>query len=409
MAIHDQPDYSDPLLNDSPARTSKRRSPPRVNGRGAKKPSRQQERVGGESLAMLDGGESSSAGQFSLAHELAAALMPQPTTSKLLAEEFGLEFEDDAENGHADRADGVEDEEVEDLPTPRDVLQDQHGQPSIVDAPIDNSPPKPLDPFVALTRDVETMDKFLGHLRHLDENQGGLSEPPLERAASELIRRLNDTIRSREDQVRQLLELEREFRRMGSEVGGTDLLANLDELEKVEGLQDHSSLSQLKRGHSRLPSLAEGDEEEWVPGHGSHSHSRQGSYALDEPISPASPSFPPDPLPSPSATIPHVSRFRADTKSLARSLTSLSEQTQMNGAAVGEAGRKLRALKNKLGTWQDEYESAEQSRVRIAEWESAGLATRIRGKQLAEEQLRGFQTTLDEVGVMTDAILRTNP
>jgi hypothetical protein len=81
----------------------------------------------------------------------------------------------------------------------------------------------------------------------------------------------------------------------------------------------------------------------------------------------------------------------------------------MNGAAVGEAGRKLRALKNKLGTWQDEYESAEQSRVRIAEWESAGLATRIRGKQLAEEQLRGFQTTLDEVGVMTDAILRTNP
>ncbi len=45
----------------------------------------------------------------------------------------------------------------------------------------------------------------------------------------------------------------------------------------------------------------------------------------------------------------------------------------MNGAATTEAGRKIRALKNKMGGWRTEWDSAERSRLKIERWE-AGLA-----------------------------------
>ncbi len=77
----------------------------------------------------------------------------------------------------------------------------------------------------------------------------------------------------------------------------------------------------------------------------------------------------------------------------------------MNGAAFGDSGRKLRALKNKVGTWQEEWDSAERSRVRIAEWESCGGPKRVSGKHLAEEQLGIFQVALDEAGHKTQSIM----
>ncbi len=112
--------------------------------------------------------------------------------------EFGLEFEDDAETPERDATGGADEDEVE-LRTPQDTLQDTLGHPSIVDPSTTTAPVEPLDPFLALTQDVETIDNFLHHLRHLDESNVGSPEPPLEKAASDLIRRLNDTIRSREE------------------------------------------------------------------------------------------------------------------------------------------------------------------------------------------------------------------
>ena len=102
------------------------------------------------------------------------------------------------------------------------------------------------------------------------------------------------------------------------------------------------------------------------------------------------------------------------------SLAVISEHTQVNAAATTEAGRKIRALKNKLGGWRTEWDSAERSRVRIERWE-AGLADagepgsvpgtpvkavrRVDGRKLVEEHLRAFERALSEANVKTQAIM----
>jgi DNA repair exonuclease SbcCD ATPase subunit len=94
------------------------------------------------------------------------------------------------------------------------------------------------------------------------------------------------------------------------------------------------------------------------------------------------------------------------------SLTNISEQVQVNGAATSETGRKIRALKNKLGGWRTDWDSAERSRQKIEKWEaerkdaslssfsaSASLATirsqNVDGRLVVEEHLRESQRVLD--------------
>jgi hypothetical protein len=48
---------------------------------------------------------------------------------------------------------------------------------------------------------------------------------------ADIISRLNETVRDREEQVRELLKYEREFQRISAKVGGPDALASLDALE----------------------------------------------------------------------------------------------------------------------------------------------------------------------------------
>jgi hypothetical protein len=100
----------------------------------------------------------------------------------------------------------------------------------------------------------------------------------------------------------------------------------------------------------------------------------------------------------------------------------------VNGAATTEAGRKIKALKNKMGGWQSEWESAERSRVRIERWEAGivdwqngdsvedvtmGTASparmaarrRVDGRKLVEEYLSASEKAIREATERTQAIM----
>ena len=203
-------------------------------------------------------------GKHSLAHELAVALMPEPSAgSRLLAEEFGIEYDEGAEGIDGDSqpnmpndgafASGTPDTFSESSDHPRtppsfDIPPDI--DPAFGSSPV-TTPHRPTrlpdqDPMTVLAQDLEYTEKFLSQLRRLDTESHGASST-LEKLASDMIRRIDDTAREREDQVRELLGYEREFRKISGEIGGNDVLGQLDELEDIiesESSQRQSSQPQ---------------------------------------------------------------------------------------------------------------------------------------------------------------------
>ena len=227
----------------------------------AKRPSSKAAIVSGRKLSAtlrkplaLDNGDDANdaANGRSLAHELAVALMPEPSAgSKLLAEELGLEFDEGAE-GIDESVEPHEDSEPPnglafstEAPVETEVLEQQLAS----DTSIDDEHPPELDPefdnlfppqdvpkeqkrldhdiMDILARDLESNTHFFGLLQKLD------TEFKVERIATNTIRRINVSARDREGQVRELLEYEREFRRLAGEVGGTDALSRIDVLENL--------------------------------------------------------------------------------------------------------------------------------------------------------------------------------
>lgn len=394
------------------------------------------------------------AGRHSLAHELAVALMPEPSAgSKLLAEEFGIEYDEGAE-GIDEIIDGdagmlssdvsFEDEldpsaatmlgddapmingasplalELEEIPSD---LDPSFGSPTR--PPIPQPKEREQDPMTVLSQDLEYTEKFLTSLQRLDVESGPQSsQPTLEQLASNIISRINETARDREQQVRELLAYEREFRKIAAEVGGDDILGQLDELEEVEDLGDGVSGDVGAAPSKRLSIVLEDEprsrlSRDW-------DNDNDIDYDSDQ-QTPMKDAFPPPPLVegplTPAKTIPQLSDFRTITASLVTSLTSISEQVQVNGAATTEAGRKIRALKNKLGGWRTDWDSAERSRLRIEKWEAGledtdtgpnGTAVtsmprsanrRIDGRIIAEEHLHASQKALADANHKTQTIM----
>ena len=435
----------------------------------------------------MDDSTSPSSAKHSLAHELAFALLPEPSkNSKLLAEEFGLEFDEGAEgiDGSASHDSGYEGYDHHELDG-RAKLGGEPGQPPLVlepeqdpalfdsgafsahairgsaddldpsfDYPGPPSSPKKRkhrdhgegkererqreeDPMKILSQDLEYTEKFLSQLQHLDAESSTNAHSfnsNLEHIASNMISRINETARDRELQVRELLMYEREFKKLAGELGGDDALAELDELETVEGLilaeperpplSRANSLSTNKRSHARQNSAASINHSprlsrEWDPRSQNPYDDEDQLYSDSEQPTPSKETFsippPPqvfDPL-TPAQTIPQLSHLRTYTSTLVVSLTNISEQVQVNDAATSEAGRKIRALKNKLGGWRTDWDSAERSRQKIEKWEaereeaslstfsaSASLATirnqNIDGRLIVEEHLRESQRALDD-------------
>jgi hypothetical protein len=426
------------------------------------------------SSASLRGGASS------LAHELAVALLPEPTAgSKLLAEEFGIEYDEGAEgidglppedtdvpkfavNGDLDPSmisdvtSGVTTPAATDDDGDHDIdhTHDHNHSENEHDTPDPTffhdtrahtrkrSQPE-ADPMALLSQNFESTEKFLTHLRRLDVD--GPAPLAIETLAGDIISRLNETARDREEQVRELVKYEREFQRIAAEVGGGDALASLEALEDPRSLQlsdapssssthPPSSPSPMHRDPAastrQLDAVAEEPSfsNDWEVDPEAHLHPDGGESDVEPDLdadldgsetSPLKDSFvglppPPPPPPNsgtttPAGTIPHLTHLRTHTASLVSSLTSLSEHAQVNGAATTEAGRRIRALKNKLGGWRTEWDSAERSRARIERWEKdgdlPGGERRVDGRAFVAEHLREFERVLFEANVKTQAIM----
>jgi hypothetical protein len=386
--------------------------------------------------------------------------MPEPSaSSKLLAEEFSIEYDGEAE-GHGQDASRENDLQIVADSSPSldqlgsEVLSQSFskGSPIVVgdlpqdfDPVFDDSPTSPRqmvqkppeqDAMQVLARDLVSTDEFLSHLRHLDVDCGSATpqSPALERIASDVIRRINETARDREGQVRELLECEREFRRIAGQVGGNDLLGQLDKLVHVDDLSEADvpqsngrPLEYVKEESGHMPRLSRHDWEM------DPDRYRLGGGDLESISSPIKTSFsPPPPVkgpPTPATTIPQLANLRSFTSSLVASLATISEQAQVNGATTTEAGRKIRALKNKLGGWRTDWDSAERSRLKIEKWEAGivdiaddgegingGISIpatstrsttvkRIDGRKFVEEHLQAFELALADAALKTKAIM----
>ncbi|THH30100.1 hypothetical protein EUX98_g4077 [Antrodiella citrinella] len=403
-------------------------------------------------------------GRHSLAHELAVALLPEPSAgSKLLAEEFGIEYDEGAEgidekplhegesleNGHheslQDAFDPSEgggisptftvDAPVSDDPDLDIELDPSFGSPQKPKAPSSRIPEQ--DPMVVLAQDLEYTEKFLSRLRQLDS--GTTAQSNMEQLASDMIRRINDTARDREGQVRELLECEREFRKISGQLGGNDVLGQLDELEDMleeppqaeaqhdtrnktfDTIQEESlSSSQILGGGNDWEADLDRDRERMAEEDDEYDSSVYSPSPLKVTFAPPPPIHGP---PTPANAIPQLQHLRTFTASVAASLATISEQTQVNSAATTEAGRKIRALKNKLGGWRSEWDSAERSRLKIEKWEAgildiddsapstpgtpsrAPTTRRVDGRKLVKEHMQAFELALAEANTKTQAIM----
>lgn len=385
----------------------------------------------------------------SLAHELAVALMPEPSVgSKLLAEELGLEFDDGAEgiDDPTGRYPNHENDEPNELSFPNepipgtetleqslasDASEDDTRVP--LDPEFDNPSPTQVvqkerkqadhDMMDVLAQDLGSNSRFFGLLQKLD------TEFTVEQIASDTIRRINETVRDREGQVRELLEYEREFRKIAGEVGGSEALSRIDVLENL--IHDDDSLgpkSPIPPSTSRRPVLDTLEEED-----ASHPvsdwevdpdqiHLGDDEEPLETDATLAKLDFPPlpplkGPL-TPAKTIPQLAYLRTVTSSFVSSLATCSEQAQVNGAGLTEAARKIRSLKNKISGLYSEWDSIERSKQRIERWES-GIAeisdvnvtstslrfNRVDGRKIVQQHLHAFQLALADASMKTHAIM----
>ncbi|OJA21548.1 hypothetical protein AZE42_03250 [Rhizopogon vesiculosus] len=377
-----------------------------------------------EPLSSLD--QTIQNGAHSLAHELAVALMPEPGGgSRLLAEEFGIDYDEGAE-GIDDDNDDVHGEEVHGVHTPGDSLAeeigsslaDEMGGSSLADELGDNggtdedasegvaegldgeldddsSAPRiqAQDAMEILAQNLASTDQFIAHLRAVDSApslsplhskpsstpNAASSAHALEMLASDMVRAINDAAKERESQVRELIAYDLEIRRIASEVGGNDVLGELDDIDEGE----------IEPTPTKLDAVAEEDELEssYAP---SLSSPQKPSFAAPQPSNAAAP-------------LPHLVQLRTHTAALLSSLTTISEQAQVNGAATADSGRRIRALKNRFGGLRGEWEGAERSRGRIERWEQEGGDLNV--KKVVEEHLVAFQKAVDEAALKTQAIM----
>lgn len=391
------------------------------------------------------------ASHFSLAHELAAATMPNPGPNSSLAEELGLDLDDDnasdgvsasLKDSETNATTTVFETKSADVP----IVGAEHGFSSLVvsddethDAirPVTRQPPSPtdgplhtpyqsrgpIDTLEQLAQELAATDAFITRLKHLDTDiprdsptHTLTSELPIERYTSRIIRQLNDTTRERESQIRELVSIDNEFRRIEGEVGGGDVLGSLDTLDDNDRLftetggLGHSTSGRLQP-LGEADELDEGNDPEDITQDGAYEdpHSPVGSRAFGRAQQLQSDTHSPYESLTPAGAIPHLTRMRDVTTSLARSLSVMGEHAQENRVATADAGRKLRALKNRIVVWQTEWDSAETSRAKIEQWETDAIeCVRIDGRVIVQQQMEGFAQALADAALKTQAIVTSS-
>lgn len=406
-------------------------------------------------LSTLDQSIAVPSGAHSLAHELAVALMPDPAggASRLLAEEFGIEYDEGAEgidddslvshgngdanvddahgavlDGSASLADELGEGTLGDSLAAElgsvvdDELQGQDDggsrDQSDVDVASDDEDEDAVrraalaqDAMEVLAQNLASTDRFLSHLRTIDTTF------TLESLTTDMISGVNDAVHEREGQVRELISHDRDLKRLATEVGGMDVLGDLDPLE---GSLSEDEPERESRETFKLESVAE--EEEIAEG--------ESVYAPSLPSSPQKPFFTPTRASTPPSStslssskalnkssqqsqssistlnvaLPSMTHMRSHTASFLASLTIISEQSQVNSAATADAGRKIRSVKNQLAKWKIETEGAERSRLKIEKWETESFSRRD-GRVVVDEHMRAFERAIAEAGVKTQAIM----
>ncbi|KAF8836732.1 hypothetical protein BDN67DRAFT_859666, partial [Paxillus ammoniavirescens] len=384
-------------------------------------------------LSTLDQGIAVPSGAHSLAHELAVALMPDPAggASRLLAEEFGIDYDEgaegiddeppvrrsseDAEMGGGSLADelgGIADEETPGVDD--DSINDEDDREWGSDDEDDDAIRRATvaqDAMEILAQNLASTDRFLAHLRAIDTTF------TLENLTSDLISGLNDTVRDREGQVRELISYDRDLKRIAGEVGGMDVLGDLDPLE--EFFSEDEPQRQAQEAF-KLESVAEDEEigegESLYPPSFPSSPKKPSFISVRQTSSPSSTTVSssksamrPSQQPQPSIStlniaIPSMTHLRSHTASFLASLTIISEQSQVNSAATADAGRKIRLAKNQLAKWKTDTEGAERSRLKIEKWEAESVGRRD-GRIVVDEHVRAFEKVLVDAGAKTRAIM----
>ena len=331
---------------------------------------------------------SASSNRLSLAFELASAASPNKRASnRELLRSLGIDegdSEDDDEGDEPPVDSSSSDGDCLDDSGYGDAARNGHGSAGAADGrgrqSSSASAPDADDPHAsamarqeidaqflsatsALSTALSTTGDFLAHLRQhtavADSDPPAVPlpddytdrQPLLESLTSSVIKRMYDLTRQREAQVRELGDLER-------------LLA-------APSPSFQLALSSLEP----LPS---------------------------PPPSPAAHA----PPPFPTAARVELSNLRDITASLITALAAITEVTQVNSAGVGDAGRKLRALRGHLGAARDDLVGLERSERFVEEYERReGGKEKGRFAQLAREQMRGAQVALEEGWIRAQEVL----
>ncbi|KAF8449167.1 hypothetical protein L210DRAFT_3388709 [Boletus edulis BED1] len=382
-------------------------------------------------LSTLEQGIAVPSGAHSLAHELAVALMPDPAggASRLLAEEFGIEYDEGAqgidddplarhnhEDASVDDAHGAFGNFVDDELHGRADggtrdQSDVEGASDDEDEDATRRAALAQDAMEVLAQNLASTDRFLAHLRTIDTTF------TLESLTTDMISGLNDAVRVREGQVRELISHDRDLKRIAAEVGGMDVLGDLDPLEIL--LSEDEPERQTRESY-KLDSVVE--EEEITEGDSLYAPSLPSSpqkryfAAVCASTSPSSTSLsssqpankssqqPQSSISTLNIALPSMTHMRSHTASFLASLTIISEQSQVNSAATADAGRKIRSVRNQLAKWKMETEGAERSRLKIEKWEAESIG-RKDGRVVVDEHMRAFEMAIVEAGMKTQAIM----
>ncbi|KAF9245355.1 hypothetical protein BU15DRAFT_41115 [Melanogaster broomeanus] len=395
-------------------------------------------------ISTLDQGIAVPSGAHSLAHELAVALMPDPASgASRLAEEFGIEYDEGAEGiddeplfgrmldgGGASLADelgggapldgsladelgGVANDEsqgIDDDGFDNEVVPEQGRDDEDDDDDATRHATLAQDAMEILAQNLASTDRFLSHLRAIDTTFA------LENLTSDMVSGINDAVRDREGQVRELISYDRDLKRIAGEVGGMEVLGDLDPLE--EFLSDDEPQRQPQEAF-QLESVAEeeiGDGESRYPPSLPSSPQKpffisgrqtnpSSSTTIPSPKSPSKASQQPQSsISTLNIALPSMTHMRSHTASFLASLTIISEQSQVNSAGTADTGRRIRLARNQLAKWKIDTEGAERSRSKIEKWEAESVGRRD-GRVVADEHMRAFEKAIVEAGAKTQAIL----
>jgi hypothetical protein len=242
----------------------------------------------------------------------------------------------------------------------------------------------------------------------------------LEGRAGQMLKQMREYSNVREDQIRELQECDRVLRRALEEGGDwISALANVDDLENDTSTDEPTTaddtLAFISDSHTRRPSAL----------HTNGSIEDATMMEEDEGVLSADPSasFTRVPLsnvamngqqhrPWSDTSGPTICQGLASlqhsTLDLVSSLGSIHEQSQVARASMNDAARRIKTIKTVLTNWNEEIEAAERSRSHILTWESTGIESGSKPRDIrdwTDNHMEKFQRVLNDASIRAAELL----